>query len=92
MSLQQRFHKKEWAVVQHLHRTVRTPFLYDECGLNPACTKRLPDVRFELPAHDVVVEVDDRGYEESCECAWMSEIVGAFGGKPVVFILPFSMV
>ena len=37
----------------------------------------------------MIVEVDEnqhRGYEESCECARMSEIVGAFGGKPVVFI------
>jgi hypothetical protein len=89
VSCKQRSHKKEWAVVQHLRRTVRTPFLYDDYGLNPACTKRRPDIRFELPTHDVIVEVDEnqhRGYEESCECARMSEIVGAIGGKPVVFI------
>ena len=89
VSCKQRSHKKEWAVVQHLRRTLRTPFLYDEYGLNPACTKRRPDIRFELPTHEVIVEVDEnqhRGYEESCECARMSEIVGAIGGKPVVFI------
>ena len=89
VSCKQRSHKKEWAVVQHLRRTLRTPFVYDEYGLNPACTKRRPDIRFELPTHDVIVEVDEnqhRGYEESCECARMSEIVGAIGGKPVVFI------
>jgi hypothetical protein len=37
----------------------------------------------------VIVEVDEnqhRGYEESCECARISEIVGAIGGKAVVFI------
>ena len=27
-----------------------------------------------------------RGYAESCECARISEIVGAIGGKPVVFV------
>ena len=37
----------------------------------------------------MIVEVDEnqhRGYEESCECARISEIVGAIGGKAVVFI------
>ena len=42
--------------------------------------------------HDVIVEVDEnqhRGYEESCEwpmAARISEIVGAIGGKSVVFV------
>ena len=27
-----------------------------------------------------------RGYDESCECARISEIVGAIGGKAVVFV------
>ena len=89
VSCKQRSHKKEWAVVQHLRRTVRTPFVYDDYALNPACTKRRPDVRFEMPTYDVIVEVDEnqhRSYEETCECARMSEIVGAIGGKSVVFI------
>ena len=37
----------------------------------------------------MVVEVDEnqhRGYEESCECARISEVVGAIGGKSVVFV------
>ena len=55
-------------------------------------TRKRPDIRFEMDAHDVIVEVDEnqhRGYEESCEwpmAARISEIVGAIGGKAVVFI------
>ena len=45
-----------------------------------------------MPTHDVIVEVDEkqhRGYDESCEwqmAARISEIVGAMGGKSVVFV------
>ena len=45
-----------------------------------------------MPTHDVIVEVDEkqhRGYHESCEwqmAARISEIVGAIGGKSVVFV------
>ena len=87
-SCKQRSHKKEHAVVRHLRRAVDVPFKYDESpGFE--CTRKRPDIRFELPTHDVIVEVDEsqhRGYEESCECARISEIVGAIGGKAVVFI------
>ena len=84
----QRMHKKEYAVVRHLRRTIDVPFKYDESpGFE--CTRKRPDIRFEMLTHDVIVEVDEnqhRGYEESCECARISEIVGAIGGKPVVFV------
>ena len=87
-SCRQRSHKKEYAVVRHLRRTIDVPFKYDESpGFE--CTRKRPDIRFEMPTHDVIVEVDEnqhRGYEESCECARISEIVGAIGGKSVVFI------
>jgi hypothetical protein len=87
-SCKQRSHKKEYAVVRHLRRTIDVPFKYDESpGFE--CTRKRPDIRFEMDAHDVIVEVDEnqhRGYEESCECARISEIVGAIGGKSVVFI------
>jgi hypothetical protein len=83
-------HLKEYAVVRHLRRTIGVPFAYDA---SPAfeCTRRRPDIRFETPTHDVIVEVDENqhrgsGYTESCECARICEIVGAIGGKPVVFI------
>jgi hypothetical protein len=87
-SCKQRSHKKEHAVVRHLRRTIDVPFKYDESpGFE--CTKKRPDIRFEMLTHDVIVEVDEnqhRGYKESCECARISEIVGAIGGKSVVFI------
>jgi very-short-patch-repair endonuclease len=87
-SCRQRMHKKEHAVVRHFRRAINVPFKYDESpGFE--CTRKRPDIRFEMDAHDVIVEVDEnqhRGYEESCECARISEIVGAIGGKSVVFI------
>ena len=88
VTCRQRMHKKEHAVVRHLRRTIDVPFVYDESpGFE--CTRRRPDIRFEMPTHDVIVEVDEnqhRGYDESCECARISEIVGAIGGKSVVFV------
>jgi hypothetical protein len=87
-SCRHRMHKKEHAVVRHLRRTIDVPFVYDESpGFE--CTRKRPDIRFETPTHDVIVEVDEnqhRGYEEQCECARISEIVGAIGGKSVVFV------
>jgi hypothetical protein len=88
VTCRQRMHKKEHAVVRHLRRTIDVPLVYDESpGFE--CTRRRPDIRFEMPTHDVIVEVDEnqhRGYDESCECARISEIVGAIGGKSVVFV------
>jgi hypothetical protein len=81
-------HKKEHAVVRHLRRTIDVPLIYDESP-GFGCTRRRPDVRFEMMTHDVIVEVDEgqhRNYTESCECARIAEIVGAIGGKPVVFV------
>ena len=58
-------------------------------------TKKNDRTWFEMltaSGHDVIVEVDEnqhRGYEESCEwpmAARISEIVGAIGGKSVVFV------
>ncbi len=52
-------------------------------------TRKRPDIRFEMDAHDVIVEVDENqhsGHEESCEwpmAARISEIVGTIGGKAV---------
>jgi hypothetical protein len=87
-SCRQRMHKREHAIVRHLRRTIAVPFKYDESpGFE--CTRRRPDIRFETPTHDVIVEVDEnqhKGYTESCECARVCEIVGAIGGKPVVFV------
>jgi hypothetical protein len=88
VSCRQRMHKKEHAVVRHLRRTIDLPLIYDESpGFE--CTRKRPDIRLETPTHDVIVEVDEnqhRRYEEQCECARISEIVGAIGGKSVVFV------
>ncbi len=83
--------QKEYAVVRHLHRTINVPLQYTSYDESPdrECTKKRPDIRFEMLTHDVIVEVDEnqhRGYEESCECVRISEIVGAIGGKSVVFV------
>jgi hypothetical protein len=83
--------QKEYAVVRHLHRTINVPLQYTSYDESPdrECTNKRPDIRFEMLTHDVIVEVDEnqhRGYEESCECARISEIVGAIGGKSVVFV------
>jgi hypothetical protein len=83
-----RRHKKEYSVVRHLRRTVKAPFKFDESP-GYECTRKRPDIRFEMPTHDVIVEIDEhqhRGHEETCECARISEIVGAIGGKSVVFV------
>jgi hypothetical protein len=91
LSCRQRMHKKEYAVVRHLRRTIDVPLEATHYDESPAleCTRKRPDIRFEMPTHEVIVEVDEnqhRGYEESCECARISEIVGAIGGKSVVFV------
>jgi hypothetical protein len=53
------------------------------------CSKRRPDIFYELQKHCVIVEVDENqhaSYEESCECARINEIVGGIGGRSVIFI------
>ena len=53
------------------------------------CSKRRPDVYFELNKHCVIVEIDEnqhRSYGDSCECARLNEIVNGIGGKSVIII------
>ena len=53
------------------------------------CSKKRPDIYFELNKHSVIVEVDEnqhRDYSNSCECARINEIVNGIGGKSVIFI------
>jgi very-short-patch-repair endonuclease len=49
------------------------------------CSKRRPDVYFELLKHCIIVEIDENqhkastkteAYKDICECAQLSEIVG----------------
>jgi hypothetical protein len=53
------------------------------------CSKKRPDIYFELDKHCVIVEVDEHQhntYEDSCECARLNEIVNGIGGKSVIII------
>lgn len=53
------------------------------------CSKKRPDIYFELPTHCVIVEVDEhqhKTYQDLCECARLNEIVNGIGGKPIVII------
>jgi len=81
--------KKEYMVVRYLRKNIDTPFIYDSSEPLQGCSKRRPDIFFELLKHCVIVEVDEhqhRSYAETCECARISEIVGSIGGKSVIFI------
>ena len=82
-------HKKEWAIVRYLRKIIDTPFEYDSSKMLQGCSKKRPDIYFELNKHCVIVEVDEhqhREYEDSCECARINEIVNGIGGKSVIII------
>jgi Fe-S cluster biosynthesis and repair protein YggX len=81
--------KKEWTVVRYLKKNINTKFIFNSNVMLNGCSKRRPDVFFELNKHCLIVEVDEnqhRNYEDNCECARISEIVGSIGGKSVIFI------
>jgi hypothetical protein len=53
------------------------------------CSKKRPDIYFELDRHCVIVEVDEHqhnAYEDSCECSRINEIVNGIGGKSIIII------
>jgi hypothetical protein len=81
--------KKEWAIIRHLRKTIDTPFEYNSSKMLNGCSKKRPDVYFELDKHCVIVEVDENqhnSYEDVCECARINEIVNGIGGKSVIMI------
>lgn len=81
--------KKEWAVVRHLRKTIDTKFEYNTNKMLQGCSKKRPDVYFELNKHCVIVEIDEyqhNSYEDSCECARINEIVNGIGGKSIILI------
>jgi hypothetical protein len=81
--------KKEWAVVRHLRKTIDTKFEYNSSKMLQGCSKKRPDIYFELPCHCVIVEIDENQhntYEDSCECARINEIVNGICGKSVIII------
>jgi hypothetical protein len=81
--------KKEWAVVRHLRKNIITKFTHDSSIMLNGCSKRRPDVFFDLDKHCVIVEVDEnqhKSYQDVCECARINEIVNGIGGRSVIFI------
>jgi hypothetical protein len=53
------------------------------------CSKKRPDIYFELLKHCLIVEIDEyqhNTYEDICECARINEIVNGIGGKSIIFI------
>jgi hypothetical protein len=81
--------KKEWAIVRHLRMVIDTPFEYDSSKMLQGCSKKRPDIYFELKKHCVIVEIDEeqhKTYEDVCECSRINEIVNGIGGKTVIII------
>jgi hypothetical protein len=81
--------KKEWAIVRYLRKAIDTKFEYNSSKMLQGCSKKRPDVYFELVDHVVIVEIDEHQhntYEDSCECSRINEIVNGIGGKPVIII------
>jgi len=81
--------KKEWMVVRHIRKNIQTNFEYNTSKMLQGCSKKRPDVYFELDKHCVIVEIDEnqhKMYEDACECARINEIVNGIGGKSVIII------
>lgn len=83
--------KKEWMIVRHIKRNIDALFIYNSNKmLQPeSCSKKRPDVYYELNKHCVIVEIDENqhgSYENICECARINEIVNGIGGKSVILI------
>jgi very-short-patch-repair endonuclease len=81
--------KKEWSIVRHLRKNINTPFEYNSSKMLNGCSKKRPDIYFELQKHCLIVEVDENQhntYQDTCECARINEIVNGIGGKSVIII------
>jgi hypothetical protein len=81
--------KKEWAIVRHLRKAIDTKFEYNSSKMLQGCSKKRPDIYFDLSTHCVIVEIDEHQhntYQDTCECARINEIVNGIGGKPVIII------
>lgn len=81
--------KKEWSIVRYLRKNINTQFEYNSSKMLQGCSKKRPDIYFELNKHCVIVEVDENQhntYEDSCECSRINEIVNGIGGKSVIII------
>jgi hypothetical protein len=86
-----RNHRKEYEVLRELRKHVNLQAVADRrVSGEEGCSNRRPDVFYEAAHnHVVIVEVDEQQHSssgDSCECARISEIVGAIGGRAVTFI------
>ena len=80
--------KKEWAIVRYLRKNIDTKFVYNSSKMLE-CSKRRPDIYFELLTYCLIVEIDEHQhifYEDSCECARINEIVNGIGGKSLIIL------
>ena len=81
--------KKEWSIVRYLRKAINTKFEYNSSKMLQGCSKKRPDIYFELLNHCLIVEIDEyqhNTYEDICECARINEIVNGIGGKSIIFI------
>jgi hypothetical protein len=81
--------KKEWGIVRYLRSKIKTSFEYNSSEMLQGCSRRRPDIFFDLDFHCVIVEIDEnqhKRYEESCECVRINEIVNGIGGKSLIII------
>jgi hypothetical protein len=81
--------KKEWAIIRYLRKNIDISFEYNSSKMLQGCSRKRPDVYFELTKHCVIVEIDEyqhNTYDDSCECARLNEIVNGIGGKSVIII------
>jgi len=81
--------KKEWAIVRYLRKVIDTKFEYNSSKMLQGCSKKRPDIYFELLKFCIIVEIDEHqhmNYSDNCECARINEIVNGIGGKSVIII------
>jgi hypothetical protein len=68
---------------------IDTKFEYNTNKMLNGCSKKRPDIYFELNTHCIIVEIDEnqhKYYDDSCECSRINEIINGIGGKSVIFI------
>ena len=81
--------KKEWFIVRYLRKVIDTKFEYNSSKMLQGCSKKRPDIYFELDKHCLIVEIDENQhttYEDNCECSRINEIVNGIGGKSIIII------
>lgn len=81
--------KTEYGIVREIKRNIKLKSIDNSSKMLNGCSKRRPDVYYELAKHCVVVEIDEnqhKSYTELCECRRLNEITNGIGGKSVIFI------